>query len=268
MLLPIRSFLTEIVEKRRIILELAKRDFQRQYRSSYLGLTWIFLQPLLFFVILYLVFSVGFRIQETSTGVPFALYLIAGMVSWHYFSSNLGTMSHVLENHAFLIKRTDFSLNILPLTVILSSLVAHAFLVLVAIGLCWHHGYAPTLYTLQIFYYLIAMQMLLLSLGWITSSTNLFARDIAKIVEVFIQFGFWLTPIFWSIKQIPESYRWLVKLNPAYYLVTGYRDSLIEQTGFWERPLDTLYFWMITLILMTIGIIIFRRLKPHFADVI
>jgi ABC-type polysaccharide/polyol phosphate export permease len=68
--------------------------------------------------------------------------------------------------------------------------------------------------------------------------------------------------------MIPEKYIWIIKLNPMYYIVSGYRDSFINQVAFWERPLDMLYFWTITLIVVLGGITVFKKLRPHFAEVI
>jgi ABC-type polysaccharide/polyol phosphate export permease len=85
---------------------------------------------------------------------------------------------------------------------------------------------------------------------------------------MFLQFGFWLTPIFWSFKQIPEKYHFIFKLNPVYYIVEGYRNSFINHIWIWESPNLAFYFWVETLAIFVIGAMLFRKLKPHFADVI
>lgn len=262
------SFFSEIITKRYIIYELAKRDLQQQYRGSYLGFVWMLIHPLVFISILYMVFTWGFKSGNVQGEIPFSLYLVTGMISWQFFSVTLSSMTHVIESHSFLVKKFDFRLSILPIIKMLSALVAHLFLLTVAIGLCWHEGYAPTFFTLQVLYYLMAMLALLLGLGWLTSSTNIFVRDVSKIVNIIVQFGFWITPIFWNIDRFPDQYQWLFKLNPVCYIVTGYRDSLITQTAFWKRPEDTLYYWVITIVLMYIGISVYRKLRPHFAEVI
>jgi ABC-type polysaccharide/polyol phosphate export permease len=80
--------------------------------------------------------------------------------------------------------------------------------------------------------------------------------------------GFFLTPIIWNIDQIPEKYHIILKLNPAYYFVEGYRNSLIYKIPFWEMKFETIYFWLFTFIFMFLGMIVFKRTKPHFADVL
>ena len=112
------------------------------------------------------------------------------------------------------------------------------------------------------------MSTLLLALGWLTSSTSVFIKDVSRVVAIFIQFGFWLTPIFWNINMIPDKYQWVIKLNPMYYIVTGYRDSIVMQVPFWERVDIMVNFWIFTVIMMFIGIGVYRRLRPFFAEVI
>ncbi len=259
-------FFSDIIDKRSIIYELVKRDLQQQYMGSYLGVVWLFLQPLLFITILYMVFTLGFR-AGASGDMPFSIYLVIGMVAWLHFAANFSANTGAISSYSFLVKKIDFRLSILPIVKMGSSLIPHIFLVIVAIVMAWYQGYPPTIYTLQVIYYLLAMSTLLLGLGWMTSSTSIFIKDVTKIVAIFVQFGFWLTPIFWNISVVPERYRWLVELNPMYYVITGYRDSIISHVPFWERG-NTIYFWLFTSICLYLGISVYRRLRPHFAEVV
>lgn len=261
------AFLKDLLSRRTAIAELAKRDFEQQFQGSYMGFIWAFLQPLLFIGILYLIFELGFRAGR-STEMPFSIYLIAGMVSWLYFSNNFSAGTGVFRSYAFLIKKVDFRLSVLPLVKLLSSLPAHLVLVSVAICLAWYEGYPPTLFTLQLLYYFLALCTLLLGLSLLTASTNIFAKDVGNIVAVLLQFGFWLTPLFWSIDMLPERFQSLIKFNPMYYIVSGYRESIALKQPFWERPLEALYFWSFSLITLALGIWVYRRLKPHFAEVV
>ena len=263
----IKGFLLAIYVKRGIIKELTKRNFQQQYMGSYLGFIWVFLQPLIFISVLYAVFTFGLRSGSTSD-VPFVVYLICGMIAWMYFAEILNSTTGIISGHAFLVKKVDFRLSILPIVKILSALVPHVFFLFIATIICWLKGFTPSLYIFQVFYYMGAMIFLLLGLSWITSSTSLFVKDVLRVVSIITQFGFWLTPIFWNIKMIPEGYRWIIKLNPIYYIVNGYRDSFVNKIPFWEHPYETIYFWLFTLVVMYVGITIFGKLRPHFAEVV
>ena len=67
---------------------------------------------------------------------------------------------------------------------------------------------------------------------------------------------------------MPDNYAFILKLNPLFYIVNGYRESIIYQVGFWEHPMLMLYYWGVTLILLITGVVVFKKLRPHFADVI
>lgn len=262
-----RYFFADIYEKRSILYELAKRDFKQQYAGSYLGFVWVFLQPLLFMGVLYFVFKFGFR-SGASDSVPFEVYLVTGMIAWLNIAGNLNASANVISQHAFLLKKVDFRLSMLPIVKLMSSSVPHLFFILIAVLVAALNGFLPSWYDLQLFYYFIGMVALLLGVGWMTSSTNVFVPDVSKFVGILVTFGFWLTPVFWNIERIPEAYRWILKLNPAYYIVEGYRDSLIRHIGFWEKPYETLYFWSLVLLFMWVGISVFKKLRPHFAEVV
>lgn len=260
-------FLSDLIKNRSVIYELTRRDIKQQYAGSYLGFVWAFLQPVLFIAVLYMIFALGFRTGATN-GIPYSIYLISGMIAWLYIADNLTNCSTVIKSHSFLVKKINFRLSILPIVKLLGSLLSHFFLIALAILFAWIKGNEPSPYTFQIIYYLFAMQLLLLGFGWITSSAYLFVSDVYKIIAILVQFGFWLTPIFWNLSIVPQKYHWIMMLNPACYIVTGYRDSIIGKVGFWERPYETLVFWCITITFLIIGISIYRRLKPHFAEVV
>jgi ABC-type polysaccharide/polyol phosphate export permease len=265
--LDIKNFIGIIFQKKDAIYELAKRDFQAQNKNTYLGIIWGYIQPLTYILLLVFVFSVGLR-SNPGGDVPFVVYLISGMIAWQFFSSTFTSLTQVVKTHSFLVKKGDFSLSILHIAKILSSLVPHIVLLLVAIIVCWLFGILPSFYSLQLIYYLAALFLLLLGLGWITSSTRLFVQDVSNVVTIIVQFGFWFTPIIWNITMIPVKYQWIVKLNPMCYIVNGYRDSLIYKIPFWSKPYETLYFWFFTSAVLLIGVVVFRRLKSHFGEVI
>jgi ABC-type polysaccharide/polyol phosphate export permease len=107
-----------------------------------------------------------------------------------------------------------------------------------------------------------------LGLGFTVSALNPFIRDVSQIVGVAIQIGFWATPIFWDLGMMPPKIQTIIKLNPMYYIVQGYRESFIYFLPFWRHPYQTLYFWFIAVIIFIIGAFVFKKLKPQFADVL
>ncbi len=257
-----------LYRNRQIILEMARRDFRSQSMGSFLGIFWAFVQPLVFILALWFVFAVGFRQGRGSEPVPFVLWLMNGMFIWFFFAGCISSSPGVIEQNAHLVKRIRFQVSILPIVKILSALMIHAIFVIFLFVLFAAYGSWPNLYWLQIFYYMFATIVLALGMSWITSSLNVFVKDISSVVQILVRIGFWFTPVFWKVDKVPQSYQVLIKLNPAVYLVQGYRDSLIYEIPFWQHPLLTIYFWTVTLVIFAAGMIIFRRLRPHFADVL
>jgi ABC-type polysaccharide/polyol phosphate export permease len=250
-------------------MDLAKRDYRQKNQGSYLGMVWNYLQPLLFVAIMYGVFTLGFRAVAVDNEMPFSIYLISGMVCWLYFSENLTSITGVINEYQYLVKKVDFRLSIFPIVKIISSLLPHLFLLGLAVFLAYLQGINPGMHSLQFIYYYLCTIVLVIGLGWLTSSTSVFVKDVSNIVGVITQFGFWLTPVFWRINSMPESIHWLLKLNPAYYLVSGYRDAFTGAQYFWQREYsETLTFWLISLICLILGALVFKRLKPHFAEVV
>ena len=123
---------------------------------------------------------------------------------------------------------------------------------------------------MQMLYYTFAMMILLLGLIYATSAIVVFFKDLGQIINIILQIGVWMTPIMWNIDgmELNPILITILKLNPMYYIVAGYRDSLINKAGFWEQPGMTIYYWILTIVLFIIGTKIFKKLKPHFADVL
>jgi len=265
----LKTFILDLIKSRSLIMDLAKRDYKQQNQGSYLGMVWNYLQPLLFVAVLYSIFTLGFRSSAEVGDMPFSVYLVSGMICWLYFTANLTSITGVIRSYSFLVKKVDFRLSVLPIVKLVSSFFPHLVLLLITIGLALYQGIAPGLHTLQFIYYFFCMVALLLGLGWLVSSTSIFVKDVSNVVAIITQFGFWLTPIFWRIESMPENIHWILKLNPVYYLVTGYRDAITGAEYFWQRPLlETVSFWLVTLVFLVLGALVFKRLKPHFAEVI
>ena len=220
-------------------------------------------------LVYWFVFSVGLK-AGTVSDYPFVLYLVSGIVPWFFFQDALNGGTNALIEYNYLVKKVVFKISILPIVKIISALFVHVFFVAFALILCACYGYTPSLYTLQIIYYSVCTFLFVLGLVYATSAIVIFFRDLTQIISIFLQVGVWLTPIMWDINML-SSHPWLIKLfklNPMYYVVTGYRDSMLGHIGIWNHASWTIYFWVVTILLFGLGSVIFKRLKPHFADVL
>lgn len=250
------------------MLSLVKNDFQRQFLGSYFGIAWAFIQPLIMVLVLWVVFEFGFRVKPFDNEIPFAVWLMTGMIPWFFFAGSMSAGLQALTSNAFLVKKIAFNVDVLPLVKVSSALIIHVVLLTVLLLIYIIQGLGPTLYWLQLPYYLACAFLLLIGLTCLTSSIFVFVRDIGNIVAIAIQMGFWLTPIFWSFERIPDKYQWILQLNPVFYIVKGYRDSLLGRSWFWEQGLHSIVFYVELVLILYIGIKVFRKLRVHFGDVL
>ena len=260
-------FFRQIGEKRYLLYQLTKRDFVQKYVESYLGLTWAIFEPLATTIILSVIFTYGFRSGPVQD-VPFFLYLFSGMVAFNYFSMATNEGSQVIRSYSFLVKKVNFRLSLLPLVKVFSCSIIHFVMLCILLVVLFVYGYYPSLYWFQFLYYFFAMNVLILGLSWLLSAISVFVPDVRHIISIGLQFMFYLSPIFWNIDNVPERWRMLPKLNPMFYIINGYRESFIYHRPFWIHMEETIYFWVVSISILFLGVFVFRKLRPHFADVI
>lgn len=263
----IKELVLDIYLNRKLILNLSKNDFKTRFSGSYLGITWAFVQPIVVVVIYWFVFDLGFK-SAPMNNFPFLLWLIAGIVPWFFFNEALLNATNSFLEYSYLVKKVVFKINILPVVKVLSAFYVHLFFIVFANIIYLLFGYKPQIYMIQSLYYSICVFVLVLGLSYITSSIVIFFKDLGQIVGILLQFGMWMLPIMYSEEMMPSSIRWILKINPMYYIVEGYRDTFIRHIWFWNRYNQTIYFWGVTLLIFTIGVVILKKLKPHFSDVL
>ena len=266
-----KQIILDLWTNKRMVLSLAKNDFKQRFAGSYFGIMWAFVNPVVTIMLYWFVFTIGFRNPQSNGSYPFVLWLIAGLIPWFLFSEALTSGTNALLEYSYLVKKVVFKIDILPIVKIMSASVVHFFFLIMMVIVYWFMGYPPSLYQLQVIYYLICMWMLLIALVYATSAIVLFFRDLGQIITIFMQVFMWMTPIMWNIQMVQGRFPWLVnllKLNPVFYIVQGYRDAMFAEKWFWERPIWTIYFWVLVLFIYIAGTHVFQKLRPHFADVL
>lgn len=261
------NFLFDIIKNRRVLWALAQNDFKAKYLTSFLGIIWAFAQPLVTILVFWFVFQVGFKPTPVS-GVPFIVWFTPAYLIWAYFTESLGASSNSLKEYSYLVKKVNFRVSMIPLVKIISSSFVHMAFIGLIFFMILFYGIDLSIYNIQVVYYFLCTVVLLVGLGWMLSSIAAFTGDVPNIVNVFIQIGFWMTPIFWSPDSMSPSVQQVLKLNPMFYICRGYRDAFIDHVWFWQRGFTNLYFWAITIGVFFIGAVVFKRLRPHFADVL
>ena len=236
------SLLHHLIGSRSLVWNLAKNDIKKKFAGSYFGVVWAFVQP-----------------------------VITVLVPWFYFQEALNGGTGVLVEYSYLVKKVVFQIDMLPVVKMISALFTHLFFVAFTIVLFICMGYMPDWYALQVIYYSFCMILFATGLVYATSAVTVFFRDMKEVVGILLQIGMWVTPIMWNFETMVQIPGWAItvlKLNPMYYIVSGYRNALINHIGFWEDMGLTVYFWVVTAVILFLGTTVFKRLRPHFADVL
>ena len=261
-------------KNRTLIWRLTKNDFKKRYAGSYLGMVWAMIQPIITVVVYWFVFEKGLSAgavkAREGVDIPYVLWLTSGLVPWFYFSEALSNGTNALLEYNYLVKKVVFDIDILPIVKVLSAIFIHVFFVCFMLVLNMCYGRFPDLYTLQILYYSLCMVLMVLAVCYLTSALVVFFLDLSQIVAIFLQVGIWMTPIMWQLDRLDDMpvIQKIFKLNPMYYIVSGYRDALFDKVYFWEHPWLTAYFWILLIVLVFVGTKVFKKLKVHFADVL
>ena len=262
----------ELYQNRRLIFRLAVNDFKKRYAGSYLGIVWALIPPIITVLMYWFVFDRIFhtseKIAEAGASVPYVVFLTAGLVPWFFFSDAITGGTTALLEYNYLVKKVVFKISVLPIIKITAALFVHFFFTAVLIVIAAIYGYYPNLHYLQLLYYMVCEYVFVLGLCYATCSVVVFFRDLQQIISIFIQVGIWATPILWNIYEIDDRYKWIVKLNPLTYIVEGFRLSIYGKYWFWEHFYSSTYFWIVTVLLFIFSSLVFKKLKPMFADVL
>ena len=261
------KFFAPIFQKWPLLKNLAIREIRQQYVGSMLGIVWQFITPVVLIAVFWVVFSVGFRVKPTS-GVPFAVWLTAGMSAWFVFAEMVSGCVHCITGNTHLVKKVVFPVQALPVVKIITAISNHLCFLFILFVLILLNDLSINGYYFQAIYYFFCLIMFALGIGWIVAALNVFTRDTARLVGVLLQVGMWATPILWDIKILPEPYRSIFASNPVHYIVQGYRDSFLYAVPVTERITETIVFWSVTGILLILGVFVFKKLQPQFADMV
>ncbi len=257
-----------LVERRDLVYQLARRDFQQRYVGSAAGWLWGIIHPLVLLLSWTFVFHICIKVELPRGEVTqnYVMFLLAGFLPWLLFQETVQRAPAALIDHANLIKRTVFPAEILAVTVFLSALISHLLtltLVVIAVVIVLKH-FSIALLVLPL--YMLLLGLLAVGVGWIVAGLNVYLRDTAQVTSVVLTLWFWLTPIFIPEERYPQAAQFLLAWNPMRYVVRAYRERLLSSRVPDIEEIAVLAGWGIAS--FVIGGLFFRHLKRGFADVL
>lgn len=252
----------QLIYYRDLLWVLVAKEFKIRYKSTLLGYAWSALNPLAFALVFFLVFRVVMRLEMEN----YALVLITGLFPWQWFSNSVVAANGFLLGNGTLIRKVRFPRQFLVLAGVLNDKVHFLISIPIILGFMLYHGLHPSWTWLWAVPALAALQLALTyGAALIVSTVNLFFRDCERLTGVAMMLWFYLTPVIYPVKMIPEKYRALLYVNPMAGLIVSWRTLFMEGTV----PPDMLLSaagWAAALWLA--GSLVFRSAEGRFAEVV
>jgi ABC-type polysaccharide/polyol phosphate export permease len=265
---PGSFFLQNLIERRALLFQMVRRDFQKRFVGSAAGWVWGVIHPLVLLFAWTFVFDwcLKVRLGEREVTQNYPLYLFAGFLPWLLFQDTVQRSATSLVEQADLIRKTVFPSEVAPVAVFLSSLMHHAIglaLVVAAIAL-WLNHFGVMVVFLPL--YIVFLGLFAVGVGWIAAAFQVYLRDTAQVLTILLTLWFWITPIFIPERQYPGRLRFLIDANPMAYIVRAYRERLLTyRLPDWQ---ELAVVGLSGISVFFIGGLCFRFLKRGFADVL
>ncbi len=251
-----------IIRNRRLLASITRVELAKRHAGSILGMMWVVLQPSLFLAVYLFIYMVVFPVRLQNFGrFDFVTYVFCGLVPYLGFMEALTTGGQSIRQNIHLVKNVMLPIELVPVRAVLvgmaSQFVSTGFvIILVAIN----GSLSPQILWLPV---VIALQMMwLVGLTWILSSVTVALPDITYFVNLFVMLLMFVSPI--GFRDVPQGFRWVVLLNPIYYLTEMYRDSMLY--GRLPSPAVLSIYVAMCVLTFALGGTFFERFKGVLVD--
>jgi ABC-2 type transport system permease protein len=271
--------LLDVFSYRFLLKLLVRKEIKVRYRGSVLGLLWSYVKPLVQFLIYFVALGIFLNLQR---GTPnYAIYLFAGIVLVNFFTESLSNATRSIVDNRDLIRKIYLPRELFPVSTVWVSAAHFLPQLLVLIGACLVVGWTPSILQLAAVVLIFLMVAVLATgLGLMFGAVNVYFRDSENIVDMIVMIVTWASPVLyvWSmVERVMGPWFWIYQLNPmtvavevfhwAFWEPTLKADQLVSDS----MPPDLLTLWLpvamlITLAVLFLGQLTFRRLAVHFAQ--
>ncbi len=258
-----------------LILRLSAFEMKSANTNNYLGRFWELLNPMIQLAIYWFVFGVGVRkgrliTLENGAHVSFFIWMITGMVVWFFVNPTISSTSRSIYSRLQLIAKMSFPMSAIPSFVIMAGFYSHLMLVAVVTIILQFSHFKLSIYYIQLPYFMLATLIFLLALALITSTLSTIVRDVQQIVQSVLKLLLYFTPLLWHTDKLVfkgVDLTFLLKLNPLYYIVEGYRASFLGTSWYMTEHLSlTWFFWGTTFVFFFIGSVLHLKFRNRFVD--
>lgn len=260
--ISLRKYLEHFIKKRYLLVILIKREFKTKYNQTFLGLSWILFQPLLV-VTIYTVFF-KYMMKLNTYNVPYPQYVLSGLILWYLNSGVISKcMSGILESRE-LITKVAFPKIMILISKTIPVVFECLILLIVAIVFMIATGNAIHFNILTSVFYFLEVLLFSFSIGILLSLIVIKFRDILHFIPFVINFGIWLTPVFYSFESVPDSYKNYLRFgNPLIIPLEGMRDAFFGNKGI---TIESLLMCLIIVSLFILALTVFIKFEKRLSE--
>lgn len=255
--------LDEIWRYRELLWVLTERDIKIRYKQTVLGFAWAIIQPVMMMVVFSVFF--GTLAQMPSDGLPYPIFVYAGLLPWTFFAGAINNASNSLVASSGLVSKVYFPRLVIPLSSAGSGIAdfAIATIVLLLMMLWYGIGWSVNLMLAPL---LVAGTVFIaLGVGIFLAALNVAYRDFRYVVGFVIQFWMFATPVVYPASLVPDTWRWLLFLNPMAGFIEGFRSAFLGRPFDWPAIAISL---VVAVAVFIAGVAYFEKVERTFADII
>jgi lipopolysaccharide transport system permease protein len=254
--------LKELWQYRELAYFLAWRDVKVRYKQTLIGVLWVLLQPLAMTSAFWLVF--GRFTSVPSESIPYPLYVLVALIPWQFFPRVISESTNSLITDQRLITRVYFPRLAVPIATALAASIDFGLAMgLVALLMVWF-GFVPGVALVLIPVATLLMVAAALGVGAWLAALNVEYRDVMHAIPFLVHFWFFVTPVLYATSSVPDSWQWILSLNPMTIVIETFRWSLLSTppTNFYVSAISA----TIAVLALFSGLMWFRRRERSFVD--
>jgi lipopolysaccharide transport system permease protein len=255
----------ELWRYRELLYFLTWRDVKIRYKQTVLGAAWAILQPLMSMVVFSLFFGRLAGLDHRTGGVPYPIYIYAGLLPWTFFANSNTNSGNSLVGNSNLITKVYFPRLIIPLAAVGAGLADLAVSFLVLIGMMLYYGTGFSWQLLLVPVFLVGTVLTATGVGTLLAALTVAYRDFRYVVPFMVQIWMFVTPVIYPSSIVPIKWRWLLALNPMAGLIDGFRGAFLARPLPWPQVGLSL---ALSVIVFLSGAAYFRKVERQFADII
>ena len=255
--------LLELWSYRELAWSMTLRDIKVRYKQTVLGVAWAILQPIVTMVIFIIIF--GGLAKIPSDGFPYPVFVYSGLLAWNLFATSINSAGNSMVGAANMIGKVYFPRLIVPLASMGVAVIDFFVSFCILLVLLVIYGVIPSIQILLFPVFLVGLLFAAVGMGTWLAAVTVSYRDFRFVIPFMIQIWMYVTPVIYPASFIPESYRWLVYLNPIFGWVSGVKAAILGTPIEWVA-VGFSFGW--TVVLLWVGITYFNRAERRFADII